>query len=215
MGSIQKIQIFNPSQSGQNAVFATQVNPSSIKIGKKISYEKIQALGQEQNLARYKYHEPSSLSFEIYMDDTGTIPNGSGMAIPQRVEQLESALYKTKQELEEPGYAILVWGSLIFHGRVESIDYEYSMFASDGSPLRVKISLSFVGYFEEYADGNKKTSQASRVVTFQSGDRLADYCEQIYGDASLCLEVAAQNALNSLRNVSPGTMLYFSSLTRK
>lgn len=209
-----KIKIINAYKGSRNAEFVTQINPSSVKIGKKISYEKVQAMGREEHLARYKHHEPSSLSFEIYLDDTGVIPNNK-TSLQLRIEQMEAALYNTKKNQDEPGYAILVWGSIIFHGRAESIDYDYTMFAPDGTPLRVKISLSFVGYFQENSSKNNNRSQNTSAVKFSAGDSLADYCKEIYDDESFCLDVAMKNGLNSIRNVSPGTKVYFPPSIRK
>lgn len=198
-----KIKIVN-FYDGDSSGFVTQINPASVKIGKKVSYEKIQAMGTSEYISKYKHHEPSTMSFEIYMDDTGAIPDSDGGSIQQRIEQLENAVYTLQDDQNEPGYVILVWGSTIFHGRAESIDYDYTLFASDGTPLRVKISLSFVGSFEKSSSQTSNSVQANMVV-FSSGDSLADYCESIYGDQSLSLDVATLNNLDSIRNIAAGT----------
>ena len=211
-----KIKIVDASKGIQSGGLFVQINPTSLKITKKVSYDRIQAMGREEVITRYKHHEPSTISFEIYMDDTGAVPNKGNGTLTERIEQLEKAVYKKKDSIKEPGYIILVWGSIIFHGRLESIDFDYSLFASDGSPLRVKISLSFVGYFRESPQGSSSTvAQTANVVDFSSGDTLAGHCESIYNDASYCLEVAAQNNLKSIRNTLPGTTVFFSSLVRK
>lgn len=206
-----KINIINGSNN-KDAV-SLQINPASVKINKKVSYEKITFLGREEVLSRYKSHEPSSLSFEVYFDDTGVIPNGN-ITIQDRITKLEKALYNRMADSKEPGYSILVWGSIIFHGRAESIDYEYTLFASDGSPLRVKVSLSFVGYFKEGQVQAKGKSQAINVVIFKSGDSLADYCSEIYDDPSYCTDVARQNGLQSIRNIVAGTIINFNQKKR-
>lgn len=194
------------------AGFMTQINPASVKIGKKVSYEKIQAIGSSEYISKYKHHEPSTMSFEIYMDDTGAVPNTDGLNIQQRIEQLENAVY-TLQNYQEPGYIVLVWGSTIFHGRAESIDYDYSLFDSDGTPLRVKISLSFVGSFENSSSKSSTGNQAN-VITFSSGDDLAYYCEIVYGDPSYSVDVAMLNGLYSIRNIAAGVVIVLPSATR-
>lgn len=207
-----KIKIVN-LYDGDSACFVTQINPASVKIGKKVSYEKIQAMGSSEYISKYKHHEPSTMSFEIYMDDTGAIPDNDGSTIQQRIEQLENAVYTLQDNQSEPGYIVLVWGSTIFHGRAESIDYDYSLFASDGTPLRVKISLSFVGSFESSSSQGASAREAS-VVTFTSGDLLADYCESFYSDPSYCADIALLNNLDSIRNITVGMMLLFPPVTR-
>lgn len=207
-----KIKIVN-LYDGDSAGFVTQINPASVKIGKKVSYEKIQAMGTSEYISKYKHHEPSTMSFEIYMDDTGAIPNSDGSNIQQRIEQLETAVYTLQDSQSEPGYVVLVWGSTIFHGRAESIDYDYSLFSSDGTPLRVKISLSFVGSFESSSSQATAGNQAN-VVTFSSGDSLADYCESAYGDSSYSVDVAMLNGLDSIRNIAAGITVLLPPKTR-
>lgn len=209
-----KIKIVNAS-GGEGPGFITQINPASVKIGKKVTYEKVQAMVSDAYLSRYKQHEPSTLSFEIYLDDTGAIPNSDSSSILKRIEDLETAVYIKKPDLNEPGYVTLVWGTIIFHGRAESIDYDYSLFGSDGTPLRVKISLSFVGSFENGSSPDNGNSKASSTVEFKSGDSLADYCNSIYGDSSYAADVAGKNDLDSVRSVTPGTKVLFPPVKRK
>ena len=168
----------------------------------------------DEYLSRYKQHEPSTLSFEIYLDDTGAIPNSSDSSILKRIEDLEKAVYTKQADLNEPGYVTLVWGTIIFHGRAESIDYDYSLFASDGTPLRVKVSLSFVGSFENGSSPDNGNTQSSTTVEFTSGDSLTDYCNSIYGDSSYAADIAGENNLDSVRQVTPGTKVLFPPLTR-
>ncbi|ERJ59860.1 CIS tube protein [Sphingobacterium paucimobilis] len=206
-----KIKIDGSSSGG--SLFSTQINPSSVRISKKVSYENVTSFGSDQYFSKYKHHEPSQMSFEIYMDDTGVIPQTDGLTIVQRIEKLESAVYLLQQEKKEPGLVKIIWGPTIFHGRAESIDYDYTMFNSDGSPLRVKITLSFVGSFEKSTVKASANNKAS-VVTFSAGDSLADYCDKTYGDPSYCVDVAIANGLSSIRNVDPGTVLIFHELVR-
>jgi len=206
-----KIKIDNSSNGGGS--FSTQINPVSVRISKKVSYESVTSFGSDQYFTKYKNHDPSQMSFDIFMDDTGVIPYTDGLTIGQRIEKLEAAVYLLQASKKEPGLVKLIWGPTIFHGRAESIDYEYLLFNPDGSPLRVKISLVFIGSFEKgtvQESANNKTS----VVTFSAGDNLADYCDKVYGDASYCLDVALANGLSSIRNVEPGRVLIFQELVR-
>lgn len=209
---VDKIKIVN-QLAGSDVSFVTQINPNSVKIGKKVNYARLQAIGSNEYIAKYKHHEPSTMSFEIYFDDTGAIPNADGSNIAQRIEKLEAAVYNIKESQNEPGYVVLVWGNTIFHGRAESINYDYSLFAPDGTPLRVKISLSFIGSFENSSSQDPNT-QSAQVVTFSAGDSLVNYCESIYSDSSYCTDVAAANGLDSIRNITSGSVVIFPPLKR-
>ncbi len=215
---LEKLQIvgytdssYTNEESGRQ--FSAQINPSTIKIKKDIKYDADSTPGEEKKPAKYKHHTPAGLSFDIILDDTGVVP-GQRMSIKDRIQQLEKTVYKINAESHEPGYAKVAWGSLLFHGRVNSLSYDYSLFAPDGSPLRVKIALSFVEHFNK--DTSVKNSpDISRVITFRAGDTIPLICNQIYGDASYSFDIAKINNLESFRNVKPGTKVMFPPLVRK
>ncbi|MHA3787031.1 CIS tube protein [Flavobacterium hauense] len=215
---LEKLQIigytdstYTTEESGRQ--FAVQINPSTIKIKKNIKYDSVYTLGKEKKPAKYKNHEPSGLSFEIILDDTGVIP-GQKKKIQDLIQQLEKTLYRINAESHEPGYAKVAWGSLLFHGRVNSLSYDYTLFAPNGLPLRVKISLSFVEHYNK--DSSIKNSpDISRVILFKAGDTIPLFCNEIYGDASYSYDIARYNNLESFRNVKPGTKVMFPPLVRK
>lgn len=209
MGNVISIKHAN----GNGPSFQTQINPSSIKITKKVAYDTQTFFGSDQFFTSYNHHEPSRLSFEIYLDDTGAISNVDGKLIGKRIQELEEAVYLIQQNKKEPGWVNVVWGSIDFKGRAESIDYDYILFNTDGSPLRVKISLSFIGSFEK--EQSKQASyQNASVVSFSSGDSLTTVCHDVYGDSSYSLEVAVLNGLSSLRNIPAGTTIILFTLSR-
>jgi hypothetical protein len=168
---LEKLQIigytdaeFSAQESGRQ--FEVQINPASLKIKKDVRYDTDNTPGEEKKAAKYKYHQPASLSFDIILDDTGVV--FANMPITAMIQLLEKTLYKINAESHEPGYAKVAWGSTIFHGRVSSLSYDYTLFAPNGTPLRVKIALSFT---EHSANDTaiKNSPDISRVKIFKAG----------------------------------------------
>lgn len=218
MGELVKLKIIGYetqtySESKKSGEFTTQVNPASMKLGKRLNYSQNGEAQGIANLRKFRSQALDSLSFDVLMDDTGIIPNKSGK-IKDRINLLEKAIYRINSESHEPSYAKVIWGTFIFRGRVESINYDYSLFSPDGTPIRVKVSFSFAGYFDK--DTTQMNSpDLSRVITFRAGDSIARYCDEIYGDASFCHEIAAYNNLSEFRKIEPGTKIQFPPLARK
>lgn len=200
---------FSTQERGRQ--FEVQINPATIKIKKDIKYDTDNTPGEEKKSAKYKYHQPSSLSFNITLDDTGVVPGK--MPIDGMIKALEKTLYKINAESHEPGYAKVAWGSLIFHGRVSSLSYDHTLFAPNGTPLRVEISLSFTEHSAKDT-AIKNSPDISRIITFNAGDSIAAFCNEIYGDASYSSDVAQFNNLQTFRNVEPGTKIMFPPLVR-
>jgi hypothetical protein len=190
--------------------FVTQINPVSLKLGKKLNYQEGGEAQGTANLRKFRSQGLDSLSFEIILDDTGIVASKNGK-IKDRINQIEKSLYRINSESHEPSYAKVVWGTLIFKGRIESLSYDYTLFAPDGTPLRVKVSLSFFGYFDKDVT-QKNSPDLSRVIVFRAGDTIARYCDEIYGDASFCEEIARFNSLGEFRFTPPGTKVMFPPL---
>jgi Contractile injection system tube protein len=214
---LEKLQIigytdadFAAHESGRQ--FEVQINPASLKIKKDIRYDTDNTPGEEKKAAKYKYHQPATLSFDIIMDDTGVVPGK--MPITAMIQLLEKTLYRINAESHEPGYAKVAWGSMIFHGRVSSLSYDHTLFAPNGTPLRVKIALSFTEHSAKDT-AIKNSPDISRIITFKAGDSIAAFCNEIYGDASYSYDVAQFNNLQTFRNVQLGTKIMFPPLVRK
>ncbi|MDR1370033.1 MAG: hypothetical protein LBJ72_07920 [Dysgonamonadaceae bacterium] len=196
--------------------FSLQVNPSTIKYGKEIAVTKTGPLGGQFRAPKYSHHENISLNFETLLDATGVL-SAPVKDISEKVDDLEKLVYDINKEIHRPNYLKISWGTFIFNGVLVSINYEYTLFAPSGLPLRVKISFSFVGYMEKMQAArkeNKLSPDMSRIVTIKAGDSIPKYCNEIYGDASYCYEIAKHNKLSSFRNIKPGTELMFPSLIR-
>lgn len=188
--------------------FEVQINPETIKWKKNINYSDSKTMGKPQN-KKYNQQDADTLSFDIDMDDTGIVPGEE--SITDRIESLESLFYDINSETHEPNYAQIVWGTTAFFGRLSSLDYNYSLFRPDGSPLRVKISLAFEGYKDAI---EVHSPDLSRVIVLKDGESIPLLCEKHYGDPSYCQDIARINNLVTFRNVKPGTRLLFPPLVR-
>ncbi len=211
--SLVKLKIVGYSDnkySSEAGSFDVQINPSSMKLNKGINYAESKDMS-EQEKQKFDMQQANSLSFDITLDDTGIVPNNKGK-IKDRINVIEKVLYTINGETHEPNYAKVVWGDFVFQGRLTSLNYDYTLFKPDGSPLRVKISFSFKGY---KSGPEKKSPDLSRNITLKSGENIALLCQKFYDDPSYCTDVAKANDLVNFRNIKPGTQLMFPPLKRE
>jgi len=189
-------------------MFDVQINPETITLKKNIHYSDSRVMGKPRN-KKYNQQDADTLSFDIHMDDTGIVPGL--LPIPLRIAQLETTVYDVNSETHEPNYAQVIWGTTVFLGRLSSLDYTYSLFRPDGSPLRVKVALSFQGQKDA---SEVHSPDLSRVIILKDGENIPFLCEKHYGDPSYCQDIARVNNLATFRNVKPGTRLLFPPLIR-
>ncbi len=201
--------------ANEGASFEVMLNPSSYNYDYSISYNKKEAVGQVGSDTKFGHIEAEKINFDIVLDGTGVVDVAGVPDVKTQVKQLNDIVYKYDGEKHETNVVRLLWGSLIFFGRLDSMAIEYTLFKPSGEPLRAKIKLafsSFVSKEEEALQANRSSPDLSHYVEVQAGDTLPLLCYKIYKNSAYYLEIARVNNLRNFRNLVPGTRLHFPPL---
>jgi hypothetical protein len=195
-------------------VFRTMINPESYKRDHTINYSKDKALGKLAPELKYNNYTEEKISFDIVVDGTGVVDKKK---VDDHIALLKNVVYKYNGIFHEPSIVKLLWGTMVFYGRLTAMNTTYILFDPDGNPLRAKISLSFSQYVspkEESKRANRSSPDLTHAVTVKDGDTLPLLCHRIYSNPGLYLQVARYNALSDFRNIAPGTLLQFPPLQK-
>jgi phage tail protein X len=201
-------------QVDEARAFTVLVNPAEVAHSRSISYDEQRGWGSPGSTPRFGSMGNDTMKFALVLDGTGVIPVAAGvsMEVKQQLQRLEGAVYRYDGTDRQPPYVRIVWGSLIFGGRLQSMSTRFTMFTPSGSPLRANVDLTFIGSMdrkEVEAITSAAAGDQSKEVRVREGDTLPELCALIYGDSTRCIEVARLNGLQSLRDVGPGTKLLF------
>ena len=196
--------------------FQTLINPSGYGHDFSIRYSKNQALGQPGNETKFSASQPEKLSLkELVLDGTGAIA-GTTQSVNQQIDSLRNTVYTYVGSKHEAPIVQVVWGTLIFYGRVEGLKFDYTLFKPSGEPLRAKVTLHFVEYIsaaEIVKETKLNSPDLTHMVVVKAGDSLPLLCYQIYRDCSYYMEVARINGLTCFRSLQPGQKLRFPPLS--
>ena len=204
------------TQVDATRAFTVLVNPAEVTHTRSISYDKQSGWGSPGSTPRFGSMGNDTMKFALVLDGTGVIPSplGVSLEVKQQLKRLEAAVHRYDGTDRQPPYVRIVWGSLIFGGRLESMSTRFTLFTPSGSPLRANVDLSFIGSVDrkevEAITGAAAGAQSKEVLV-REGDTLLELCAQIYGDLQRCKAVARLNRLQSLRDVAPGVKLLFPS----
>lgn len=199
----------------EGTVFEVMVNPASYSHAHSISYNKKEAVGQAGAETKFGSVDAEKINFDIVLDGTGVVDVTGVPDVKTQVQQLSDIVYKYDGDKHETNVVRLLWGSLIFFGRLDSMSIEYTLFKPSGEPLRAKIKLAFSSFLskeEEALQANRSSPDLSHYVEVQAGDTLPLLCHRIYKNSAYYLEVARINNLNGFRDLKPGTRLHFPPL---
>jgi nucleoid-associated protein YgaU len=195
-----------PGKTGKEALGAErgtvefQFNPKELTLSKSAKWERKPARGASKaGPPEFRGAEPSKISLEMFFDETGKL-DGS---VVRQVERLLSCCVPTDetrgQKRALPPLVVFHWGPIVgFPAFITQVSAKYTLFASDGTPLRAVCTVSL----EELAGdltGQNPTSgalSARRHHTVVAGDTLASVAYREYGDPELWRALAAYNGID-------------------
>lgn len=243
-GKLEKLtlRVFKPFKAGQkpetsDVAYAVQVNPSSYMLNRRVNYTYDRGLGFTTGEAKHATNDPVSLDFEFLFDGTGVIPKPAPLGdiplvgaiasalspskpfvVQDEIDKFEKVAYDYNSELHEPQALLLVWGNLVFPCKLESVDYRYTLFAEDGTPLRVVAKCTFcesIPGSESVREDDPKSPDLTHLRDVRDGDTLPLLADDVYANAQLYLEVARVNKLVNFRRLRPATRLSFPPLDKQ
>ena len=198
--------------------FTAMVNPSQFSQTETIRYNEKPTLGQIAPAPRFAAVGNTRIAFELLLDGTGAVPLGAGrkrQEVEEQVTALNKVVYAYNGSAHEPNLVRVLWGTLIFHGRLTSFSLRYTLFKPSGDPLRAIAALELAGYTsakEAMAEARPSSPDLTHRVTVLEGDTLPLLCARIYGDPAYYAAVAQYNGLDSLFGLRPGSQLHFPPL---
>lgn len=216
-GKLEKMQIIgysDPSLSDDSKIgsYTAMMNPESYTLDYKIEYNEEQGQGTSSTQQRYKLTKPEEMSFEFLFDNTGIIDEKPRSDIQEELTTFRDLLVKYEGEIHEPKHFKLVWGTLLFKGRLTSLNIAMKLFKPDGTPIRAVAKATFKGSVEENLRVAKEDAQSpdlTHLRVVKAGDTLPMMCYRIYGDSRYYLHVAKVNGLSQFRKLEPGLQLLF------
>ena len=202
--------------------FVAMVNPGNYTYSKGIHYNANGAMNGGK-APTYQAYEGKDLRLEFTLDSTGAlydwmnpVTSQNLLPLPGRIKTLEETVYKYDGKAHEPSYIRILWGTLNYTGRLKTLDVKYTLFNSEGEPVRALVKLLILEYIDPKTQEKQKNSSSpdlTHLVTVKAGDTLPLLCQRIYKSGMYCSEVARVNNLTGFRDIAPGTQLFFPPLT--
>lgn len=196
-------------------MFQALINPPGYDHNLTVSYADNKDIGKDGNEAKFNAIEPEQFILKpLILDGTGAVA-GTTESVTIQVRKLRDAVYTYVGTSHQPPIVQVAWGTLLFYGRIQSLKFDYTLFAASGAPLRAKVTLTFVEFTtpaEQVKKAGTSSPDLTHLVLVRAGDTLPLLCERIYRDPGYHLEVARINGLTLPRQLEPGMSLRFPPL---
>jgi nucleoid-associated protein YgaU len=134
----------------------------------------------------------------------------SGVSLVKYTQEI-ARLARMDQELHRPPICLLKWGKLqIFEGVLTSLTQKYTLFMSDGTPVRATLTCSFKQYQsaqQAMMELDLHSADVPKTHVVRRGDTLSRIAAVEYNDASLWRKIAQANGIVNPRALTPGQVL--------
>ncbi len=225
-GGLEKMLITaydKDTYTGASRKMSVTINPEKYVHTYQICYNDVQGQGSNGGSPNFNRIPSDSLKFELVFDGTGVVPSAvpgvlpfTGDGIQEQIQTFKDLVFNYVGKIHSPRFLEIIWGKLVFRGRMKSLTITYTLFKPDGTPLRARADTTFIGFATE-ADLAKQAAKTSpdltHLITVQAGDTLPLLCYRVYGTSATYLKVAAANRLTDFRNLVIGSQLLFPPLT--
>ncbi len=200
------------------------INPESYTFHYELEQAEDASIGSSGSELMYYRQIPNEWTFDILIDGTGVIKDASALSISvignaepvdvqTQVNTLKSIVLDYNGEIHRNQFLKISWGSRdVFKGTLVSLDLNYKLFKTDGSPLRVIATLRLCEWVDPEQRIREEASSSPDITherLFKSEDRIDLLCNRIYNDPRYYIDVSKSNNLNSFRKLSKGITLKF------
>ncbi|MEO1049698.1 MAG: peptidoglycan-binding protein [Bacteroidota bacterium] len=195
--------------------FEVKLNPTEYSRNFQIKYNDDEAQGDSARSPKFNSYDCEEMSFKFMLDSTGAVNPLSYEPVVDQIKNLTETVYNYDGSEHEPSYVEILWGTLIFRGRLSKMSVKYPLFKPSGEPIRAEVDISFKSFIdnkEKAAAASNSSPDLTHVVTIKEGDTLPLLCFSIYKDSGYYLQVAEANGLKNFRALEPGDKIFFPPL---
>lgn len=190
-------------------------NPSSYSISKSVTWEPQSPPGGKRKTQR-AVNAPTlnfggggsrQLSLELFFDVT---ENPYVEDVRQETDAIV-ALTRIDRVKGRPPTCRVSWGPWVtkdfpFVGVVSQLEQRFTLFRSDGTPVRAELAVTFIEYLDPTLDlRDTDPERTARVVRL--GDSVSGIAAEVYGDAGKWRVIAEANELDDPLRLEPGRVL--------
>jgi hypothetical protein len=209
----------------KNLTFVAPINPEMFTKNIRISVDQQKGHGNDGTEIRYRSTAPEEFRLEFILDGTGTMEGYSGKSgnyahrpVAKQLKDFLDCAYHIDGGIHRPNFLIVMWGSEVkFRCVLSNCDINYTLFEPDGSPLRVRITATFLHHKsrEEILAESKLTSpDLTHYRKTTQSDRLDNFSYSIYNDPKYITGIGNYNGLTTVRKLRPGLQLSFPPLVK-
>ena len=193
-------------------------NPTGYTQKYEITYEEKKGINSTSESQKFGRIKPQVYQFDLIFDGTGVSGGINSIAakkkdfVAKEIKKFLKVSGKLYGDSHRPPFLKIAWGNMILSCVLKSADISYSLFHSNGYPLRARIKATFAEAIDEElqnAKDRRNSPDLTHMRLIKDKDTLPMLSYEIYGDTHYYLKIAKYNNLVNFRNLKTGVTLEF------
>ena len=219
-GNLVAAEIFEVNSSGSRKSGGVSVscmfNPFEYTVSKTNSWETKSNNRSDVPQVEFKSAGAQTLKLALTFDTYE-----SGEDVSRQTNKLWKFMEsKTRQEGDNtekvpPPEVAFEWGVFRFVSVITTMTQKFTLFKSDGTPVRAKVDVTFTQHVDlnDYPGQNPTSGggDVDRIWRVTAGDRLDAIAFEVYKDSSRWKDIARENGLTNPHLLRPGQTLIIPS----
>lgn len=200
-----------------------QFNPTEYSLSKGNQFAEVAIPGLDSPVVQFVRGDSEKMTLELFFDTTD---DGTGAGATPVTGKMDAfyRLVKIDNELHAPAIVRVAWGdhfpntaagwrtssSTVFDCVVQSVERKFTLFNSDGVPLRATVTLALSQYKtleEQLQELNLQSADHTRVHVVRQGETLPQIAYEAYQNAAQWRLIASHNNILNPRRLVVGTVL--------
>jgi hypothetical protein len=177
-------------------------NPTEYSMEKSNEFANINIPGLDSPLLQFVKGGLETLSMDLFFDTY----EEKDKDVRKHTDKI-TTLLKIDEDLHAPPILRFIWGKLIFTAVLTRVTRKFTMFLSEGTPVRATLTVSFSEYTTEFKkkETARSSSDRTKYYVLEQGDSLWLLADKEYGDPGLWRPIAEANRIDKPRKLKPGT----------
>lgn len=199
-----KIHILEGRNAGQ--AVAVLFNPAEYSFEISNSFQASSPPGLSNPILQFVNGNSDTLTMDLFLD---TYTDGGGADVSEQTGRF-AALLRVDGDTHAPPRVEFRWGVLAFKAVIEKLSQKFTMFLSDGTPVRATLNVSFKQYktlAEQLKDPRRNSADKTKRRVLSAASSIWLLAHEEFGQPRHWREIARANRIDDPRAIRPGTAL--------
>jgi LysM repeat protein len=195
-------------------------NPDGFTVERNNQFTEVNIPGLPSSIFQFVKGGARTLTMDLFFDTyeekidvrifTDRITGWDSGSMLSKLPGIAKGLMDIDSDLHAPPVCLFIWGAYIFPCIIERVTKNFTMFLSEGIPVRATLNVTLkecTDVVTQIKETSKSSADRTKTWTVKEGDSLWFIAAKEYGDPALWKHIAEANKIDNPCVLKPGMEL--------